>query len=212
MATAEVYYFDRPGAHGDSTRIAPAERLRQGSDRRSFRESVAAQGRFRDRRARQIYQASLEGVPLREIAARFGLNKETVGQHIRRAERAAWADGDLPADLTRQEVTIWRAWLRGESSERIRKRRAPDRTEDEIEGVVERVKRHARRQPTKTPRELARRCSRTFVRQLGDLSPDAVLEAAQNDPDLAEMIALILRDQEVANPPKGGVHTFLFGS
>jgi hypothetical protein len=168
---------------GDWNRRTVAEQLVQGAEILARREAFLEHYEFRTRRERRIYELHVSGLSDEAIARRLRRSKKSVQVMINRVERSTYADALVPMPDGR----VWHYWLQGWTPAQIAPR---CRTTREYVGqVVEKVIREWRRTPPAEPQVFVSDVDPVFLAKLGDLTPDAVLEAAQRDPELAAMIS-----------------------
>ncbi len=164
-------------------RLTAAELLAQGAELRERREGFLQHYQFRSKREKRIYRLHTAGHSTRWIAARLQVSLYRVLTTINRVERSLYSDAVVPVRLAR----IWHYWLQGWDADAIARRCRT--TQRRVRQVVERTIREWRRTPPAEPAAFVPDCDPEFVRKLGGLTTEAVLEAAKNDPEIAAMVA-----------------------
>jgi hypothetical protein len=156
--------------------------LAEGAELTAHREALLARYPFRTRRERRIYRLHAEGLTDREIAKRMHRTKVVTQRLIAKVERSVYIEAYVPL----HHIRVWSYYLQGWHECHIARRCScpPEYVREVVTGAV---KGWRNRHPPESM-EYATACDEGFLARLGSLTPSAVLEAAQRDPELAEML------------------------
>lgn len=162
-----------------------ADDLAAGAELTAHREALLATYHFRTRRERRIYQLHAEGMPASEIAERMHRAKSVVLRSIWRVERSVYSAAVMH---TFSDLRVWHYWSEGWCPAHVA--RKCNVSVVYVNSTVRAAIREWRKCAPVSPSLLSAflDCDGEFVGKLGDLTPAAVLDAAQRDPEIAEML------------------------
>jgi DNA-directed RNA polymerase specialized sigma24 family protein len=164
-----------------------ADQVAEGADVTAHREALLEGYHFRTRRERRIYELHAAGHTDGAIAKRMKRAKGAVQRVIHRVERSIYGDAMVHSFSA---LRVWQHWLHGKEPSDIA-RRCGVSVGDVDQVVREAIREWRRRPPSSRLGVLIMAddgCDAGFVAKLGNLTPAAVLAAAQRDPEIAEML------------------------